>query len=127
MSGCTREASGDNCRRTDCPKCGREANKQLRAEAALTDDGLFAMAQEVARVRDSRAEYALTVADLARTLWTFPERMAASTRDLSRSWAEGVIDELTDAPGLVHGDFPSRDDERALYLRGRLWARQRRT
>lgn len=124
MGWCTREASGENCRRTDCPTCGREASAQLRAEAALTDDGLFAMAQEVARVRDSRAEYALTVVDLART---YMERVTGLTRDLSRAWAEGAIDELTDAPGLVHGDFPSRDDERALYLRGRLWARQRRT
>lgn len=122
MVPCEHAERGENCRRTDCFSCGRQASAQLRAEALLSPAGVMALAREVVRVQGSRSDDAVTVSDLAFAR-SAPDMLGNLVyRRLSIAWAEGVIAQLTDAPELRPGDYMDNLEDRDAHRRGRLFA-----
>lgn len=125
-ASCAHAERGENCRRTDCFSCGREAFAQLRAEALLDNAGLIAFAREVVRVQGSRGDDAATVADLAWLRGWHQMPMGAPREQAHReaiAWAEGVTEELRGVAFLAPGDYHNNDGERAAYLQGVAFAR----
>jgi hypothetical protein len=122
---CTHAARAECCGRTDCASCGRKASADLRAAALLSPAGVMALAREVVRVEGSGSDDAVNVADLAASRgWRLLP--SGQARDVAHrealAWAEGVVDELRNHPGLMPGDYGDDADERAAYTAGRRFA-----
>lgn len=117
----------ENCGKTDCDRCGRDALFTLTKQAVSGASGLVAFAREVIRTEGSHGRYTPTLGMLARLRDI--ERPAESPaaqfyrRYASRrafAWADGVVDAVSRNPWMVSSDFDDQLDEQAAYMIGRL-------
>lgn len=126
MVPCEHAERDENCGRTDCFSCGRQASAQLRAEALLSPAGVIALAREVVRVQGSRSDHVVTVADLA---WIRGWHQSASGDDREQAhrealaWAEGVIAAIEGRAVLLPDDYVTAK-ERVAFKAGVHFVRE---
>lgn len=102
---CAHYERGENCGRTDCHGCGREAAAMLRCVALTRPGATIKLAREVIRVTEAHGvnipDGALALGDLARVHAALQGNKWDAIARESWAWAEGVCEALTGTADVV--------------------------
>lgn len=103
MTGCEHYERGENCGKTDCYGCGKEAAAELRVNAHCSVAGIVVLAGEVCRVEGNYGvripDGAVSIGDLARIRAARLHNQWDAIDLPSYAWAEGICEALT---GTAH-------------------------